>query len=329
MDIKVELPAPRLHPLVAPRASRKPKKLDDVLSLDPALTFAHAMPSDAPSRPEPTPPVRAVAPGDRLATTSKPATPEPRETLAERLATIAGWAMSPLFAFTSLLRRARTFHPDGDVFKAEVIPASRAHGAEAEVGKRLAGRAIVRLSSALVKGEPKYPDVLGCAIRFGEAGAVDRQDLLLATVRRPYFLFLSPFFTHVHDYLENDYFGVSPFDVDGLGMRYFRLRPIERTFPIDSSMSRSERISLDARDGQAAFCLGTSKSPWGPFSDVATVALAARADIPSSDLHFVPSRAGRGLRPRGVIHALRRGVYAASQWARDLTTRPTAQRATT
>ena len=84
-----------------------------------------------------------------------------------------------------------------------------------------------------------------------------------------------------------------------------------------------------ARDGQAAFCLGTSKSPWGPFSDVATVALAARADIPSSDLHFVPSRAGRGLRPRGVIHALRRGVYAASQWARDLTTRPTAQRATT
>ena len=296
----------------------------------PLASSAHAVP-DAPGakaeqshvearRP---PPVEIVSREALLGHEAAPVRTPRETTWAERLATTSGWLMAPLFALTSALRGSRTFHPDGDLFQADVYPSPGARGAEAAVGARLAGRALVRLSSALLKGAPKYPDVLGCAIRFGDERAGNVQDLLLATIRRPYFLLLAPFFTDVNDYLENDYFGVSPFEVEGLGTRYLRLRPQERTIPTDPELSRTTRIAQDARDGQATFTLGSSESPWGPFADVAIVKLGAASNVDDAALQFVPTRAGRGVSPKGFVHGLRQGVYAASQLARGLTSRPT------
>lgn len=341
MDIKVELPKPRIHPLLVPRARRTEAPREDPSPSRDVLTAAHAIDDVVSSIVE-----TALPPRRRIATTSTRVRNRPTAigsslvaptramheapplTFAERVAELAGFAVAPLFALASLVRRARTFHPEGDVFRGEAIVAPRAYGAEAEVGKRLAGKLVVRLSSALRKGEPRYPDVLGCAIRFGGERARDRQDVLFATVRTPYFLFLSPFFTRVDDYLENDYFGVSPFQIEGLGRRYLRLRPVERTFPVDPTTARDERIELDARDGQAVFTLGTSESAFGPFSDVALVALVAKVDPDSHATAFSPTSHGRGLAPVGVVHALQRGVYAASQWARSLVERKASRAAT-
>ncbi len=47
-----------------------------------------------------------------------------------------------------------------------------------------------------------------------------------------------------------------------------------------------------------------------------TITLAHRARVDDEALRFRPFRTGRGLKPRGFVHALRRGVYKVSQWSR-------------
>ena len=275
-----------------------------------------------------------------------------RGTAIERAGEAMGVLAAPMFALTTALRRARTFHPRGDCADADVTVAHGVPPQHRALAQRLSGNAFVRFSDALTKKKARWPDVLGCAVRFGgdsDDPAVDGdQDLLFATIRRPWTMPLSPFTTKVQDYLANDYFAVSPFSVPGErpsrdGGRppfvYFRLRPISKeagalqtiepsTGPISSlraSTARSRRSRSEQRrrrferaiaNGSAAFTLGIANGPWGPFAPLVTIQLVSVRLTDPATLRFDPFRSGRGIEPHGFVHSLRRGVYGASQRAR-------------
>lgn len=228
-----------------------------------------------------------------------------------------GWAAAPVFALTSRARGARTFHARGIVFTGEVTPVD---GAPTALGEALRGPALLRFSNALWKSGWEHLDVLGLAVRFRRAAeasvepAAGDQDLLFATIRRPWTMPFAPFTTRAHDFLANRYFAVSPFDAPGLGRCYLRLRPLhagrsrgaDRAARLRDAVARGEvRLQLEARR--------SLRLRWVP---VAVVHVREPADVDQEALAFWPFRAGRGVVPRGLVHGLRRGVYALSQRAR-------------
>jgi hypothetical protein len=83
-----------------------------------------------------------------------------------RLARAAGLALAPLAELAVVMRRRRVREHEGEVYRAIVVPLPSVDGARAELARRLAGPALVRLS-ALHHGV--------VAIRFG-----DDQDLIFA-----------------------------------------------------------------------------------------------------------------------------------------------------
>ena len=232
-----------------------------------------------------------------------------------------GWMMAPFFGLVSFVRRARTFHPRGPTFHAVVEVHELAPLELRALAERLSGHALVRFSGALWKHAEGIPDVLGCAIRLRRDArdtaepSVDDQDLLFATIRRPWTMPLSPLSTDVSDYLANDYFAVSPFEMEGSRARYLRLHPAQ---PSSSAIdgTRAERLACEVARGDARLTLGVSDGPWGPWTPVVSITLERAAEVDGESLRFRPMRDGRGVHPRGFVHALRRGVYAMSQRAR-------------
>lgn len=239
----------------------------------------------------------------------------PLSRATEAVGTALGWAAAPLFAAASSARHARTFHPVGIVLSAEVSPAV---GDGSAVGRRLCGPALVRFSPALWRHELPLPDALGCSIRFRRSRVASAdpqpgdQDLLLATIRRPWTMFFAPFATRVHDYLANRYFGVSPFDVPPLGTVYIRARPLGVQAEGDT---RNARLLTAARSG-AELILEARRTWTRTWTPIAVLDLGPRVEIDQERMRFSPFRTGRDLVPRGLIHAMRRGAYAASQAAR-------------
>jgi hypothetical protein len=264
----------------------------------------------------------------------------------EQLGRTAGWIASPVFAAVAALRHARVFHPMGELLEGTVEasvgaerpadqasvgaerPADQASvGAERpadqpsvpsgdvkELAAALEGSVLARFSGALWKKPGSHlPDVLGCALRIG-GGRRGDQDLLFATIRRPWTMGLSPLTTDVDDYLANHYFAVSPFAFHGMARRfYLRLRPLQRGGPGED---RRERLARRLADGPIALALEAAYRPRGPWRQTAIVRLDRFAAGDDPRLRFDPFANGRGVQPRGVIHALRRGAYTASQAAR-------------
>jgi hypothetical protein len=109
----------------------------------------------------------------------------------EGLGMIAGFSIAPVFGAGSLIRRGRIFHPSGICFKAEVQAAARAEARFEQVAHNLTGTALMRFSSSAWRKEHIFPDLLGCAIRFGisswnrqSLNEEGRQDVLMITARR-------------------------------------------------------------------------------------------------------------------------------------------------
>jgi hypothetical protein len=244
---------------------------------------------------------------------------------ADDLGRALGGALSPLTGALSALRHSRMFHPRGLLCRAEVEPAP-AVPPLAAVAEALSGVALVRWSSALWK-RGEWTDVLGCAIRFTRGPLTtepraDDQDLLLATIERPWSMPLAPFTTHARDFLDNVYFAVSPFqldDLDGFAAERVEWRVVPDCPPAGGA-SRSERLLSAMADGQARLRL--ELAPYrGPLSrpeperfvSVARLNLTGPLELDQEALRFDPFRAGRGLHPVGFVHALRRATYAASQ----------------
>jgi hypothetical protein len=211
------------------------------------------------------------------------------------------------------------FHPRGVLCAARVEPAP-ARSELASVAEALAGVALVRWSSALWK-RGEWTDVLGCALRFSTSPlAIEPkpgdQDLLLATIQRPWTMPLSPFTTRTHDFLANAYFGVSPFEVERLGRVEWRLAPLA---PSPAGEDRRGRLALAMLQGaRLSLELSPYPGPWrrpdpARFARVALIELTGELELDQEALRFEPFRSGRGLEPVGFVHGLRRATYSASQ----------------
>lgn len=237
-------------------------------------------------------------------------------TVADGAGRLVGLALAPITGLVAALRRSRMFHPHGIVTEAEVV-ADPAEPELAPLAARVAGPALARLSSAWWKNEREWTDALGLAVRLRARDTVDArpepgdQDLLLATIRRPYTTPLAPLTTRVSDFLANDYYGVSPFLVDDFGRVYLRARSAR---PGSDAPSRRARLEHDVAAGRAVLDLELAAGPRGPWRRFARLRLTrVVAGVDQAALRFDPFRAGRGIRPTGFVHAIRRAAYAASQ----------------
>lgn len=240
--------------------------------------------------------------------------------LAELAGLVTGAAVAPLFGVGSLLRRARFFHPEGVCYGATVSPLP-ASPQWAPLQERLRGGALVRLSSAWWRGGKEWPDVLGCAVRFGvgeaaaERGAGGLQDVLFATIPYPFLTPLGPLFTRVHDFLDNTYWGVAPFQIDGVGL--VRLELVSPPPASRPELSRQDKLDEAVAAGAAVLVLrARTLRPQGEWTALAELRLLDKRALDQEALRFSPFRTGRGVRPRGFVHAMRRPVYALSQLTR-------------
>lgn len=233
---------------------------------------------------------------------------------------VGGALLAPWTGLVSWARRGRMFHPTGTVFSAQVHAVAE-DPAERAVAERLAGPALMRWSAAWWK-QKQWPDVLGCAIRFThhplQAHARDGdQDLLFATIRRPWTMLLSPLTTNHRDYLANDYYAVSPFEVEELGRIEWRLKPSNPSPPADS---RAERLLAAVSSHAASVTLEyapyraplriTDESPFRPLVRIEPLEIAP---INQDVLRFDPFHADRGIHPVGFVQWLRKATYASSR----------------
>lgn len=252
--------------------------------------------------------------------------PKP-DSVVEHLGRWIGDALAPVTGFVSSLRRARMFHPDGVVYVARVEPLGEGGRDVAAVAARLAGPAIVRLSSAWWRGEKEWLDVLGLAVRFvspdcvGDSFPSDRdQDLLLATIRFPWTTPFAPLTTRVSTFLWNHFHAVSPFEVDGLGRVKLRLR--SPRIANSEARPRAEHLAGAVAAGLAVYQLEARRlerpSYRRSWEAIARVILERPIDIDQAALRFSPFRGGRGIRPIGFVHHLRASTYAASQRSRPV-----------
>jgi hypothetical protein len=103
---------------------------------------------------------------------------------------------------------------------------------------------------------------------------------------------------------------------------YLRLHPVLDNWRAQRG-KRSQRLARALEHG-ARLELALSDTPDGPWLPLADIQLLCVLDLDDAALRFSPFRDGRGVRPRGFVHALRRGVYEASQRARSVVNAPSA-----
>lgn len=231
--------------------------------------------------------------------------------------------MAPAFAAVAATRRTRSLHPSGIVLRAEVtaVPADRELGMAAE---RLGTHAVVRFSSALWKRGDRWPDVLGCAIRFCAPGrelnpALGDQDLLLATLRSPFTLFVAPFLTRPADFTANEFHAASPFWIEGVGKAKLSARWEMGTGSFSERRSspgpRAERLIDRVERGAARLALFLHRPGSRQWERLVELNLVEQLQLDQNALRFDPFLTGRGLEPTGFVHSMRRAAYPASRGA--------------
>jgi len=238
----------------------------------------------------------------------------------EAVGAAIGHVLSPAIASISRARRARMFHPEGQTLVARVDPVAPSSRGLGDLGRRLEGMALARFSGALWKRGFEHVEVLGVALRFRATSDVTPesrptdQDLLFATIVSPFTMPLSPFTTDASDYLRNHYWAVSPFDVPQVGHVKFRLSPAAG--PPSEGSSRAARLADAVATRRGRLRLEARCTFSLRWTTIADVTLERVADVDQAALRFSAFQCGRDIRPRGLVHAIRRPAYAASQRAR-------------
>jgi len=231
---------------------------------------------------------------------------------------VIGAAVAPLTFIGSLVRGNRLFHPGGVVYRAEVSAIAE-NGPLGLLAQRLAGTALVRLSGALWKWPEgkRSPDLLGIVVRLRSVDEVTPksrpgdQDLLLVTAPSLPSLAVAPFRTDVNDFLNNRYYAILPFTLEGAGKVYLRLVPGQRS---PEGPDRRERLALAVAQSTAVLRLEMQVEDFGEqWFPVAAIDLRERLDIEDAELSFDPGSSAKGLVPRGVLQWLRPAAYAASE----------------
>lgn len=234
---------------------------------------------------------------------------------SEVLGFLGGIALAPLTGFGAAVRRARLFHPEGVLYRADANPLVST-GPRGVLAERLAGQVLVRLSTSIWRGGREWLDVLGMGIRFRSeeipsvVPSPGDQDLLLATIRTPWTTTLAPLKTHWHDFLRNDYYAVSPFTVEGLGRVKFRMVSARVRLP---GIDRGARLQRAVEENLASFRLEVKKLGSRNWEPVIAMRLLERVDLDQEALRFDPFRSGRGIVPSGFVQWLRPATYWASQ----------------
>lgn len=245
------------------------------------------------------------------------------ELIRERLGESVGEAVAPLIKNTSHARGARTFHPDGLVFRARVSPSHDGTPELFSVAKKLEGFALVRLSTALWKNGGNRPDVLGMGVRFRSVASLEAsvlpgdQDLLFATIISPVTMPFSPFTTNVRDFSRNHYWAVSPFDMPGVGRVKLRITSLAKR--LADSGTREERLREQVRRNDSRWLLEARPTFTVGYEPLATLSLVEEVRVDQAALHLSPFNTGKGIEPRGFVHALRKAIYPASQAGRPAT----------
>lgn len=233
---------------------------------------------------------------------------------SEQAGAVVGALLAPWFAVATALRGQRVFHPGGLLTAGSVLPLHE-HPHLAPLADRLAGAALVRWSGG-AHASPRAPhDLLGCAVRFRLPGPVDGQigeddqDLLAITTETLAGLSAATRTTDVSDYRLSTYYTLGRFTDDALGpieLRYVP-RPPRSTAEGDD---RHERLRAAIAQHDASFVIEVRGAcTGGAWQPVVEVVLEQAFPTDPRDLAFNPFRNGRGLRPTGFVHALRRAVY--------------------
>lgn len=233
-----------------------------------------------------------------------------------------GLLIAPAAALGSRLRGGRVVHKEGVVYRADVRAVSHEDGL-AGLGQRVAGPAIMRLSSALwgVRREG-WPDILGASIRLRRDATItpeaapDDQDMLFATIPYAALTGAAMFTTEVHSFLWDDYYALGLFETPELGITQWRLA--SPRIPPGTS-DRVSEVGKAIANGLAVFELQVREKHLGaPYRTVAAVELQERVDVDQEALRFSPFRNGRKIEARGFLNATRIAPYAASQAARPV-----------
>jgi hypothetical protein len=236
----------------------------------------------------------------------------------ERIGEVVGRLCAPPIYAIARMRDARMFHPEGYTFSGHAVAVP---GPLGSIGEQLAGRVLARCSPALSRTGREWLDVLGIALRFrrgagpplDDSPALGDQDLLFATVPSPLLLLVAPLVTDASDFVGCRYWATAPFAVHEHGRVELRLSPLSRA---KLPGTREERLRHAVEAGCAAWWLEARRTLTPSWCRVARIELDHPIEIDQSTLRFDPFRAGCGLVPVGLVHAIRRGAYAASQRAR-------------
>lgn len=223
----------------------------------------------------------------------------------ERIGAAIGAVLAPAIAAVSRFRRARTFHPRGQTFIGRVEPIIG--GAFANIGADLQGDVLARFSGALWKKPNERFDVLGIGMRF------EHQDLLFATIKSPFTMVFSPFTTNAHDFQANYFYAVAPFEVHNKDRVELRLVPQD---PPALMGTRDDKIRTAVERSECVWHLEARRTLTRDWHAVARITLDQIAILDQEALHFDAFRTDGKLEPVGVVHAIRKAVYAASQAAR-------------
>ena len=224
--------------------------------------------------------------------------------------------LTPFARFNAWARHVRILHPRGMVYRAEVVALANSSPMK-ELGERISGDAMIRLSGAWWRGNREWKDVLGCAVRFlpkSDDEQSGEQDLVFATVRRPWTSILAAFTTDPHDFLENDYYAVSTLEVVGLGRAKWRLIPHRARTGGRNRWQKLERAVLQDLAAFRVDVLRIEKSK--DWVAVAEIRLKERMSVDQETRRFSPFSNGRGIEHRGLIHGLRIATNRGNQKTR-------------
>jgi hypothetical protein len=217
-----------------------------------------------------------------------------------------------LIFWVSLVRGKRAVHAEGVVCRAEITPR------DADVGPRLAGSALVRLSGAFESQTTTGTDVLGLAIRTRAASdaassdpRVGDQDLVFGTFNSFSTAQKDRAATDTGDYLANKYSSVTPWWVPEKGPATLRLVPPPAS-PRDRGVDRLSRLAADLAADRARFGLTVDDVAVAEIRLVETLPADAKA------LHVSMFRTGRHVRPVGLRNGIRATVYPISQLGRRI-----------
>lgn len=223
----------------------------------------------------------------------------------------------PAGAFWAVLSRARgrrVFHPDGVAYEAELhVPGERPPTGVPLFDEPGRHRAIVRASRGAGLPEP-LPDTLGLGIRLCDVHGDGRhQDLLInVSADRPV---LHHLILPARDgFFGQSYSSVLPYRVGGrLVLIGATPAAAERRADLTDLAELEELAAL----GEAAWDIVLA-APGGRWEEpIGRLRLTARLpDRVAEELTFNPWRTGGGIRPAGVLQALRRTAYRGSQRGR-------------